>query len=92
MDLLIDYAIRTGDRSLASRLGFLLERLGIQTTGLPVSTSPICWTRARQPRRIDSRWQSEQFSVPLQRGGSADADSPTIQSHAIGPRPGLFDT
>ncbi|MBP7962020.1 MAG: hypothetical protein KBG20_05455 [Caldilineaceae bacterium] len=72
VDLLIDYAIRMDDRSLASRLGFLLERLGIQTTGLPVSTSPILLDpRSPATGGIDSRWQirGNLLAYQLQREG-----------------------
>ncbi len=58
IDLLIDYAIRMDDRSLASRLGFLLERQGIQAEGLPIPTTPILLDpRSPHNGEIDARWQ-----------------------------------
>jgi predicted transcriptional regulator of viral defense system len=57
LDLLVDYAARMADKSLASRLGYLLEQLGQPVIGLPVSQSPVALDPAR-PRRgaYDARW------------------------------------
>lgn len=57
VDLLVDYAVRMADKSLASRLGYLLEQLGRPTPGLPVSQSPVALDPAR-PRQgaYDARW------------------------------------
>ena len=39
--LLLDYAARMDDQSLASRLGYLLAAQGILADGLPVSATPV---------------------------------------------------
>ena len=39
--LLIDYASQIGDRTLCSRLGYLLAAQGVPAEGLPVSVTPI---------------------------------------------------
>lgn len=58
VDLLIHYATRMDDRSLASRLGFLLERQGIQVEGLPTSTNPILLDpRSPDTGDTDAHWQ-----------------------------------
>ncbi len=41
ISLLLDYAARMGDRSLASRLGYLLTAQGILADGLPISAAPV---------------------------------------------------
>ncbi|HYM39068.1 MAG TPA: type IV toxin-antitoxin system AbiEi family antitoxin [Thermoplasmata archaeon] len=54
------YAMRTGVRSLASRLGYLLERSGIASESLrPASSSVYVKLDPRGPRRgcYDSRWR-----------------------------------
>ena len=55
---LVRYANRMGDKSLGSRLGYLLETLGYPAEGLVSSISPIRLDPSR-PRtgRTDSRWQ-----------------------------------
>lgn len=55
---LVRYANRMEDKSLGSRLGYLLETLGYPAEGLISSTSPIKLDPSR-PRtgRTDSRWQ-----------------------------------
>jgi predicted transcriptional regulator of viral defense system len=55
---LVGYANRMGDKSLGSRLGYLLETLGHPVDGLISSISPIKLDPSR-PRagRTDSRWQ-----------------------------------
>ena len=57
VELLVDYAVRMADKSLASRLGYLLETLGRPTAGLPVSLGPVALDPER-PRagRLDARW------------------------------------
>lgn len=58
LELLVDYACRMKDNSLASRLGYLLERLGASVTGLPVSSSPVALDPERPRRgRLDARWR-----------------------------------
>lgn len=57
-ELLVTYAMRMKDNSLASRLGYLLERFGASITGLPVSSSPVALDPERPRRgRLDSRWR-----------------------------------
>jgi len=55
---LVRYANRMKDKSLGSRLGYLLETLGYPAEGLISSISPIKLDPSR-PRtgRTDSRWQ-----------------------------------
>jgi predicted transcriptional regulator of viral defense system len=55
---LVSYANRMEDKSLGSRLGYLLETLGYPVEGLISSISPIKLDPSR-PRigRTDSRWQ-----------------------------------
>jgi len=55
---LVEYANRMGDRSLGSRLGYLLEALGYPVEGLIQSASPVKLEPAR-PRtgHYDSRWR-----------------------------------
>ena len=68
MDLLIDYAMRIGDRSLASRLGYLLEQQGIQVEGLPISANPILLDpRAPNAGAYDARWQVRINRTDIQR-------------------------
>ena len=57
LELLVDYAVRMADKSLASRLGYLLERVGRSAPGLPVSHGPVALDPER-PRtgHYDSRW------------------------------------
>jgi len=56
--VLVDYANRMGDRSLGSRLGYLLETLGQHADGLIRSAGPIKLdpTRPRTGRHVP-RWQ-----------------------------------
>lgn len=56
--MLVEYANRMGDKSLGSRLGYLLEVLGCPAEGLLCSTTPIKLEPGR-PRagRLVSRWQ-----------------------------------
>ena len=58
VSLLIEYANRMGDKSLGSRLGYMLERLGHPVEGLIRSASPIKLDPAR-PRRgsYEPRWR-----------------------------------
>ena len=55
---LIEYANRMGNRSLGSRLGYLLQRLGHSAEGLLRSAVPVALEPSR-PRRgpLNSRWQ-----------------------------------
>ena len=55
---LVEYANRMGSRSLNSRLGFLLEGLGVEASGLSPSSGPVSLDPGR-PRggRFDQRWQ-----------------------------------
>jgi predicted transcriptional regulator of viral defense system len=57
VELLVDYAVRMADKSLASRLGDLLEQLGRPAPGLPVSQSPVALD-PEQPRQgvHSARW------------------------------------
>lgn len=57
LELLVDYAVRMADKSLASRLGYLLDQLGKLAPGLPVSQSPVALD-PEQPRQgaYDARW------------------------------------
>ena len=57
LGLLVDYAVRMADKSLASRLGYLLAALGQPAPGLPVSQSPVALDPER-PREgtCDARW------------------------------------
>jgi len=65
LELLADYAARMEDKSLASRLGYLLERLGHPVEGLPISRSPVALDPG-QPRqgKFHSRWRVV-VNVPL---------------------------
>ena len=58
LDMLVEYAERMEDKSLSSRLGYLLEALGRRVEGLPVSSGPVALDSAR-PRtgRFDARWR-----------------------------------
>lgn len=58
LTLLVDYAVRMADKSLASRLGYLLERLGRPADGLPVSEGAVALDPER-PRTgaHDTRWR-----------------------------------
>jgi predicted transcriptional regulator of viral defense system len=57
MALLVDYAVHMGDKSLSSRLGYLLEALGHPVEALPISASPVALDPQR-PRtgKFDARW------------------------------------
>jgi len=70
VDLLVDYAIRMQDKSLTSRLGYWLEKLGHPVEGLPVSQSPIALDPAR-PRtgKTDPRWRvTVNIKIPARLG------------------------
>lgn len=55
---LIEYANRMGEKTLGSRLGYLLERLGRPVEGLIRSTTPVKLDPGRPRRgRYDHRWQ-----------------------------------
>ena len=55
---LLDYARRMADRSLASRLGHLLERQGIPADGLLISASPVLLDPGAPPKGdYDARWR-----------------------------------
>jgi len=58
VDTLVEYANRMGDKSLGSRLGYLLETLGHPVEGLIRSASPVRLDPAR-PRtgHTDPQWQ-----------------------------------
>ena len=57
LELLAEYAIRMQDKSLSSRLGYLLETLGRPSAGLPVSLGPVALDPER-PRAgsLEARW------------------------------------
>jgi predicted transcriptional regulator of viral defense system len=57
LELLVAYSVRMEDKSLASRLGHLLEALGRSGEGLPVSQGPVALDPGR-PRTgsYDTRW------------------------------------
>ena len=57
LELLVDYARQMRDKSLASRLGYLLELCGHHVEGLPVSDSPVALEPSR-PRlgKLNSKW------------------------------------
>lgn len=58
LDLLVEYARRMDDYSLAARLGYLLELFGRPVTGLPASRSPVALDPARPRRgRLNARWR-----------------------------------
>jgi predicted transcriptional regulator of viral defense system len=68
MDLLTDYAVRMGDRSLASRLGYLLDQQGIRLEGLPISANSILLDpRAPDVGIYDPQWQIRINRPGLQR-------------------------
>ena len=56
--LLVEYAVRMEDKTLASRLGLWLEMFGQRVEGLPVSPSPVALDPTR-PRTgtTDARWK-----------------------------------
>jgi predicted transcriptional regulator of viral defense system len=56
--LMVEYAGRMQDKSLASRLGYLLEALGRPVEGLTISSGPVALDPQR-PRagRFDPRWR-----------------------------------
>jgi predicted transcriptional regulator of viral defense system len=56
--LLIEYAVRMEDKTLASRLGFWLEMFGQRVDGLPASPGPVALDPTR-PRTgtTDARWK-----------------------------------
>ena len=58
LELLVEYAVRMTNFSLAARLGYLLELFGRPVTGLPASRSPVALDPA-QPRRghLNARWR-----------------------------------
>ncbi len=55
---LIEYASRMGNASLMARLGYLLDRFGAPTDGLPAPRGPVVLDPSR-PRRgeFDPRWK-----------------------------------
>ena len=58
VDLLLDYARRMADRSLALRLGYLLEQQGITVDGLPISASPVLLDPSAPPEGVvNTRWR-----------------------------------
>jgi predicted transcriptional regulator of viral defense system len=58
LTVLVEYANRMGDRSLASRLGYLLERLGRAVDGLHPSAGPVLLDpQGGSPSSYDSRWR-----------------------------------
>ena len=71
IERLVEYANRMRNRSLCSRLGYLLEQFGQPIEGLDVSQSPVLLdpsksmprkgrrtsTRGKAQRRYDSRWR-----------------------------------
>lgn len=58
ISLLIDYASQIGDRTLCSRLGYLLTAQGVPTEGLPVSATPILLDpHSPSQGDYDSRWR-----------------------------------
>lgn len=58
VDTLVEYANRMGEKSLGSRLGYLLETLGHPAEGLVCSASPV-QLDPRRPRTgpYDGRWR-----------------------------------
>ncbi len=71
LERLVEYANRMRNRSLCSRLGYLLEQFGQPTEGLDASPSPVlldpskpiphkrrrAGTRGKAQRRYDARWR-----------------------------------
>ena len=56
--LLLDYARRMKDRSLASRLGYLLTAQGIPVDGLSISATPVLLDpHASAQGDYDARWR-----------------------------------
>ncbi len=58
VETLVAYANQMGDKSLGSRLGYLLERLGRSVKGLTISESPVRLDPSRE--RVgpyDARWR-----------------------------------
>lgn len=65
LDLLVDYAVRMEDRSLASRLGYLLDSFGHSVAGLPISQNPIALDPHRPAKgEIDPHWRVT-INVPI---------------------------
>ena len=58
LGLLVDYAVHMGDKSLSSRLGYLLEAVGHPVDTLPISAGPVALDPQR-PRtgKFDPRWR-----------------------------------
>ena len=58
VETLVDYANRMGSRSLGSRLGYLLQQIGIEAEGLEISHGPVN-LEPDQPRGgpFDATWQ-----------------------------------
>ncbi len=58
VEILVSYANRMGNRSLGSRLGYLLQHLGIKAEGLDISQGPVN-LEPSQPRGglFDATWQ-----------------------------------
>ena len=58
VDTLVEYANRMGDKSLGSRLGYLLETLGEPAEGLAKSASPVKLdVSGSRSGETDPRWQ-----------------------------------
>ena len=58
VELLIDYANHMQDRSLSSRLGYLLQRFGQDVSGLTVSASPVLLDPGGSASGVyDKRWR-----------------------------------
>ena len=58
VELLIDYANHMLDRSLSSRLGYLLQRFGYDVAGLDVSASPVLLDPGGPAGGVyDKRWR-----------------------------------
>jgi predicted transcriptional regulator of viral defense system len=56
--LVVDYANRMEDRSLASRLGYLLEQLGHSVEGLNISGGPVLLDpRGEAEGPYSARWR-----------------------------------
>jgi predicted transcriptional regulator of viral defense system len=56
--VLVEYANRMGDKSLGSRLGYLLETLGHPVTDMIRSASPVKLAPARaRTGPVDRKWQ-----------------------------------
>ena len=65
--LLLGYAARMGDRSLASRLGYLLAAQGIAADGLPLSATPILLDpQASAQGDYDAHWRVRVNLSPAQ--------------------------